>query len=294
MSDLRHSDDQVRQVVRERYATAARWSQTAGGSGCCGGSSCCGIDGGARGHDPVTTGNYDAADTPFTEALAASLGCGNPTALADLRPGEDVLDLGSGGGLDVLLSARRVGPAGTAYGLDMTPEMLDLAERNRAEAGVENARFLRGTIEDLPLPDESVDVVISNCVINLSPDKDAVIRESFRVLRPGGRFAVSDIVLLRDIPEALQEVTALWTGCISGSLRDDDFVAKLGAAGFEDAAVEVTRQYARADLEGLAEELTDEQLPQGMTRADAVDALEGAFASAFVRARKPAGAGVRA
>lgn len=287
MSEQTRSDEQVRQSVRERYATAARSSLMVAETGCCGGTSCCGGGDDAASGGPVTTGNYDEADTPFTAALAASLGCGNPTALAELRPGEDVLDLGSGGGLDVLLSARRVGPGGTAYGLDMTPEMLDLAERHRAEAGVENARFLRGTIEDVPLPADAVDVIISNCVINLSPDKDAVIGESFRVLRPGGRFAVSDIVLLRDLPEELKEITALWTGCISGSLRDQEFVAKLQAAGFLEASVEVTRRYERADLAALAEELSDEQLPEGMTRAEVVDALDGAFASAFIRATKP-------
>lgn len=291
MSEWTRSDEQVRQSVRERYATAARSSLMVAETGCCGGASCCGARDDAASGDPVTTGNYDEADTPFTAALAASLGCGNPTALAELRPGEDVLDLGSGGGLDVLLSARRVGPEGTAYGLDMTPEMLDLAERHRAEAGVENARFLRGTIEDVPLPADAVDVIISNCVINLSPDKDAVIAESFRVLRPGGRFAVSDIVLLSDLPEALKEITALWTGCVSGSLRDQEFVAKLQAAGFLEASVEVTRRYERADLAALAEELGDEQLPEGMTRAEVVDALDGAFASAFIRATKPTAGG---
>ena len=289
------SDEQVRRRVQERYASTARSSLALadGGApaddGCCGGSSCGGAD---EALDPMTCGNYDEADTPFADALAASLGCGNPTALAELRPGEDVLDLGSGGGLDVLLSARRVGPEGTAYGLDMTPEMLELAERNRARAGVENVRFLRGAIEDVPLPDGAVDVVISNCVVNLSPDKDAVVREAFRVLRPGGRFAVADIVLLRDIPEALKEVTALWTGCISGSLRDAEFVDKLRAAGFEDASVEVTRRYERSELQALAGQLADDELPAGMTREDAVDVLDGAFASAFVRATRPAGATV--
>lgn len=284
MSEQERGDEQVRRSVREKYASAARSSLATTDGGCCGGSSCCGTDAAA---DPVTSGNYDEVDTPFTEALAASLGCGNPTALAELHPGEDVLDLGSGGGLDVLLSARRVGPEGTAYGLDMTPEMLELAERNRARAGVGNARFLQGTIEDVPLPDAAVDVVISNCVVNLSPDKDAVVREAFRVLRPGGRLAVSDIVLLRDIPDALKEVTALWTGCISGSLRDDEFVDKLRAAGFEQASVEVTRRYARSELEALAEQLTDDQLPTGWRREQAVAALDGAFASAFVRATRP-------
>ena len=240
-----------------------------------------------RGVDPITSGLYDESDAPFDAALAASLGCGNPTALAELTPGEDVLDLGSGGGLDVLLSARRVAPGGMAYGLDMTPEMLELAERNRAEAGVENARFLQGSIEDVPLDDAMVDVVISNCVINLSPDKDAVLRESFRVLRPGGRFAVSDIVLLREIPDALRGVMSLWTGCISGSLLDADYIAKLTDAGFVDASIEVPRHYDRQALHEMSDQLGPESLPKGMTLDDALAALDGAFASAFIRAAKP-------
>ncbi|MDO5500553.1 MAG: arsenite methyltransferase [Propionibacteriaceae bacterium] len=299
------NDEQVREAVRERYASAARVSLGITSGGGCGApadasapemsgageraDACCGEASKVKAIDPITSGLYDEADTPFDAALAASLGCGNPTALAELRPGEDVLDLGSGGGLDVLLSARRVGPDGTAYGLDMTPEMLELAQRNQAEAEIANARFLLGAIEDVPLPDAAVDVIISNCVINLSPDKDAVIRESFRVLRPGGRFAVSDIVLLRDIPDGLRSVTALWTGCISGSLRDVDFVAKLQAAGFVDASIEVTRRYSRADLEGMADQLDPSQLPAGLNLADAVEALDQAFASAFIRATKPAG-----
>lgn len=288
------SDDQVRDAVRERYAAAARLSLADEPASCCGptateGTACCGEGSKLQGVDPISSGLYDESDTPFDAALAASLGCGNPTALAELAPGEDVLDLGSGGGLDVLLSARRVGPSGTAYGLDMTPEMLELAERHRTEAGISNARFLLGSIEDVPLPDASVDVVISNCVINLSPDKDAVLAESFRVLRSGGRFAVSDIVLLREIPEALRGVVALWTGCISGALPDGEYVAKLTAAGFEQAAVEVTRHYARADLEAMADQLDASQLPAGMTIEEGIDALDGAFASAFVRATKPAG-----
>ena len=273
------SDKHITTAVRDRYAAAAQLALTARSSGCCGGG------GALPAVDPISAGWYDDADTPFDAALAASLGCGNPTALAELAPGEDVLDLGSGGGLDVLLSARRVAPTGTAYGLDMTPEMLALAERNRAEAAVANARFLLGSIEDVPLPDEAVDVVISNCVINLSPDKDAVLRESFRVLRPGGRFAVSDIVLLREIPAALRGVVALWTGCISGALLDADYVAKLAAAGFEDPAVEVTRVYRRPELAEMSTSL--EELPEGRTLHDALDELDGAFASAFVRARKP-------
>ncbi len=284
------TDDEVRAAVQERYAAAARTSLAVSEAptSCCGGTSaCCGEEAKTRPIDPISSGLYDVADTPFDAALAASLGCGNPTALAELSPGEDVLDLGSGGGLDVLLSARRVAPGGTAYGLDMTPEMLALAERNRAEAGIENATFLLGAIEDVPLPDACVDVVISNCVINLSTDKDAVLREAFRVLRPGGRFAVSDIVLLREIPDGLRGVVALWTGCISGSLRDEDYVAKLVAAGFVAAGVEVTRGYGRDDLEAMGDQLDPARLPAGMTLDQAVTALDGAFASAFVRASKP-------
>ncbi|WP_217996594.1 arsenite methyltransferase [Piscicoccus intestinalis] len=295
-------DEQITEAVRARYAGAARLRlreaadhagpQDASGKtseGACGcGDGCCGEAAKTQAIDPITTNLYDASDTPFDAALAASLGCGNPTALAQLSPGEDVLDLGSGGGLDVLLSARRIAPGGTAYGLDLTPEMLQLAERHRAEAGIENARFMLGAIERVPLPDAAVDVVISNCVINLSADKDAVLREAFRVLRPGGRFAVSDIVLLRDIPGELRAVVALWTGCISGALRDTDYVAKLTAAGFEDAGIEVTRRYDRAELEAMADQLDPTHLPAGMTLADAVQALDGAFASAFIRATKPA------
>ncbi|GAA4413386.1 arsenite methyltransferase [Fodinibacter luteus] len=282
------SDEQVREAVRERYAASASGVLTATAptsDGCCGGSGCCGSS--AEAIDPISSGLYDEGDVPSETALAASLGCGNPTALAELHPGDDVLDLGSGGGLDVLLSARRVAPGGTAYGLDMTTEMLELARRNQAEAGIENATFVQGTIEDVPLPDSSVDVVISNCVINLSPDKDAVLREAFRVLRPQGRFAVSDIVLLRDIPEQLRGVVRLWTGCISGALRDDEYVDRLAAAGFEDAAVEVTREYSRVDLESMAEVTDAAELPEGMALPELVEALDGAFASAFVRARKP-------
>ncbi len=292
MAKGQQTDEAIRESVRDRYASAARGHlQMTSTGGCCGGggaTQAAAISGAAmRAVEPITSNLYDEADTPFDQALAASLGCGNPTALAELRPGEDVLDLGSGGGLDVLLSARRVGPHGTAYGLDMTPEMLALAERHRDEAGIANARFLLGAIEDVPLPDASVDVVISNCVINLSPDKDAVLREAYRVLRPEGRFAVADIVLLREIPDGLRGVVALWTGCISGALRDADYVAKLTAAGFTSAAVEVTRRYERSELEAMADQLDPAQLPAGVTLAEAVDALDGAFASAFIRAAKP-------
>lgn len=264
--------------VRARYASAARASLDPGApSSCCGGPT-----------DPISVGLYEGTDSPSDAALAASLGCGNPTALAELTPGEVVLDLGSGGGLDVLLSARRVAPGGHAYGLDMTDEMLQLARRNQAEAGIDNADFVRGTIEDVPLEDRSVDVIISNCVINLSPDKDAVLREAHRVLRPAGRLAVSDIVLLREIPDALRDVAGLWTGCVSGSLRDDEYVAKLTAAGFADASVEVTRTFDREELGDLAGTMVDDQLPEGWTLDAIVDELDGAFASAFVRARKEA------
>lgn len=282
-------DDQVRAAVQERYAASARLALAEQPSGCCsaGPASCCGEGAKTQPIDPISSGLYDEADTPFDAALAVSLGCGNPTALAELAPGEDVLDLGSGGGLDVLLSARRVGPDGTAYGLDMTPEMLALAEKHRTEAGIENARFLLGTIEQVPMPNASVDVVISNCVINLSADKDAVLREAFRVLRPGGRFAVSDIVLLREIPDSLRGVVALWTGCISGSLRDDDYLAKLGAAGFLNAGIEITREYDRDALDAMGEMFDASHLPDGLILDDAIAALDGAFASAFIRATKP-------
>ena len=303
------SDEQVREAVQARYAAAARVHLTdaaTGGCGCgetcCSGGhpreqtvtigccdpGCCGETAKTQPIDPISSGLYDEADTPFDAALAASLGCGNPTALAQLAPGEDVLDLGSGGGLDVLLSARRVAPGGTAYGLDMTPEMLELAERHKAEAGIANATFLLGAIEQIPLPDRSVDVVISNCVINLARDKDAVLSEAFRVLRPGGRFAVSDIVLLREVPEDLGAVVALWTGCISGALRDTAYVGKLGAAGFSEASVQVTRRYDRAEIEAMADQLDPGQLPAGMSLLAAIEALDGAFASAFVRATKTA------
>ena len=274
---------EVREAVRERYAGAARQALQQADSGCCG-PSCCGNGS----SDPVSSGLYDDIETPSATALSASLGCGNPTALIDLEPGQDVLDLGSGGGLDVLLSARRVAPGGTAYGLDMTDEMLQLAERNRAEAGITNASFIKGTIEDIPLAGASVDVVISNCVINLSTDKDAVLREAFRVLRPGGRFAVSDIVLLRPLAPEWASLVGLWTGCIAGALLDTEYVAKLEAAGFSEPGIQLTRTYTREDLLEMAGALPDGSLPDGATAEEAVASLEGAFASAFIRARKAA------
>lgn len=279
------SGDELRAAVRDRYADAAR--QASRGAASCRGTvdSCCGSDAAA---DPITRDLYDAETAgAFGDALNASLGCGNPTLLADLRPGQVVLDLGSGGGLDVLLSARRVAPDGKAYGLDMTEEMLDLARRNQAEAGVDNAEFLAGTMEDIPLPDGSVDVVISNCVLNLAADKDVVLAEAFRVLAPGGRFAVSDMVLLRPLPEPARRAMQLWTGCIAGALLDTDYVAKLEAAGFVDAGVEVTRTFGGADVSALAAELRPEDLPAGVDVDAVVDATAGAVASAFVRATKP-------
>jgi SAM-dependent methyltransferase len=284
----------VRDIVREKYGQAARRVKDGEGgccapapdaSGCCSPApaapSCCGSGTASLGScDPITSNLYDAAqsgDVPGT-ALAASLGCGNPTALAELKPGETVLDLGSGGGIDVLLSARRVGPAGKAYGLDMTDDMLALAEENKAKSGLANVEFLRGEIESIPLPAASVDVVISNCVINLSGDKDRVLREAFRVLRPGGRFAVSDVVVRGEVPPAIRKSMELWAGCIAGALSEDDYRAKLAAAGFTDIGVEVTRVYggddARAFLAG-----------QGFDDSVA-DSVDGKFVSAFIRARK--------
>ncbi|HEY8492125.1 MAG TPA: arsenite methyltransferase, partial [Dehalococcoidia bacterium] len=233
----------IREIVRERYAAEARRVTAEGGDACCGSP-------GAKG--PISRDIYprdEVADLP-EKAVLASLGCGNPTALAELRPGEVVLDLGSGGGIDVLLSARRVGPSGKAYGLDMTDEMLELARQNQREAGVANAEFLKGHMEEIPLPDGSVDVIISNCVINLSPDKDRVLREAFRVLRPGGRFAVSDIVVQGRLPEEVRGNMDLWCGCLAGALHEDEYREKLAAAGFRDVEVEVTRVLAGPGAEG--------------------------------------------
>ena len=235
-------------------------------------------------------GLYEAGDADVlpTDALTASLGCGNPSMLADLREGEVVLDLGSGGGIDVLLSARRVGPTGMVYGLDMTPEMLELARRNQAEAAVTNVEFLQGTIEDVPLPDAAVDVVISNCVVNLSPDKDAVIREAFRVLRPGGRLAISDIVLRTPLSEPTRGLIGLWTGCVAGALVDEDYQAKLRRAGFDRVSIEPTRVYGHDDIDALATELSvDVDLPSDSDRGEVIAELAGSVMSAFVRGHKP-------
>jgi len=271
--------DEIRTAVRDFYADAAKAVDA---------SSCCAAPGATTGLIGGTLyGDADSGALPGA-AVAASLGCGNPTMLAELAPGDVVLDLGSGGGIDVLLSARRVGPTGKAYGLDMTPEMHDLALRNQAEAGVANAEFLLGAIEDIPLPDASVDVIISNCVVNLSPDKDAVLREAFRVLRPGGRFAISDIVLRRALPEPVQRLVGLWTGCIAGALVEADYTAKLTAAGFVDVGIEATHVFDRADLTSMATDMfTTVDAPEGFdVDATAAD-LDGAVMSAFVRARTP-------
>ncbi len=233
--------------------------------------------------DPITANLYDASQTGLLpeEAVTASLGCGNPTALAELKAGETVLDLGSGGGIDVLLSARRVGPNGKAYGLDMTDEMLALARENQRKAGIQNVEFLKGEIEQIPLPDESIDVIISNCVINLSGDKDRVLKEAFRVLRPGGRLAVSDVVTRGEAPPEIRQNMLLWIGCIAGALQDDEYVAKLARAGFADISIEPTRVYnvedARIFLTG-----------QGVDVDAIAPLVQGKFMSAFIRAAKPA------
>jgi SAM-dependent methyltransferase len=282
------SDANVKEVVREKYAEAARRVAMEGKTSCCGPaeteSGCCGgaISSAPDQRDPVTRDLYADAEKEAlpTDALAASLGCGNPTALAELSPGEDVLDLGSGGGIDVLLSARRVAPGGTAYGLDMTDEMLLLARRNQREAGVTNARFLKGEIEAVPLPDAAVDVVISNCVINLSVDKASVLREAFRVLRPGGRFAVSDIVLRGDLPEGIRTSLEMWAGCVAGALQESEYSHLLAEAGFEDIDIEPTRVYTADDSRDFLDEA-------GIEEAD-LRAAEGRIMAAFIRARKPA------
>ncbi len=264
-------------IVRERYGQAALQAAAGAKAGCCGTGSSCGSA------DPITRDLYEAVDTAGLPAGAvlASLGCGNPTALAELRQGETVLDLGSGGGIDVLLSARRVGPGGKAYGLDMTDEMLALARENQRRAGASNVEFLKGQIEEIPLPDNTVDVIISNCVINLSADKDRVIAEAFRVLKPGGRFAVSDVVTRGNIPESVRTSLALWTGCVAGALDEADYVARLTRAGFVDAAVEPTRIYRAEDAR---EFLTGAGMDADRIAAE----LDGKVMGAFVRATKPA------
>src|SRR6516164_8852029 len=250
------STPDIKEVVREKYGQAARRVQSGADQTCCRSASAL-----RTSCDPITSNLYDTAQAGEVPdaALQASLGCGNPTALAELKPGEAVLDLGSGGGIDVLLSARRVGPSGKAYGLDMTEEMLALAEENKRKSGLTNVEFLKGEIEDIPLPDQSVDVIISNCVINLSGDKDRVLQEAFRVLKPGGRFAVSDVVVRGYVPAQTKKSLELWVGCVAGALSEDDYVAKLAKAGFGGIALEATRVYgfedARAFLGGQGVEV---------------------------------------
>jgi arsenite methyltransferase len=269
----------VKAVVRAKYGEAALRAGRAEKGTCCGTSCGCGPDA----TDPITRDLYDpvTASALPERAVLASLGCGNPTALAELAEGEVVLDLGSGGGIDVLLSAKRVGPTGKAYGLDMTDEMLELARQNAAEAGAENVEFLKGEIEAIPLPDSSVDVIVSNCVINLSADKAQVLREAFRVLKPGGRFAVSDVAVRGDVPAEVRRSMELWVGCVAGALEEREFEALLRETGFEEASLEPTRIYEPEDARSFLEEA-------GLDLDAFAEAVEGRFMSAFVRARKPA------
>ena len=267
------NDEELRKVVSEKYAQAARAAQKGGTSSCCE-PSCCGGSEVAE-VDPITRDLYDDREKSQLpeKAVNASLGCGNPTALAQLRPGETVLDLGSGGGIDVLLSARRVGPTGKAYGLDMTDEMLALARENQEKAGAINVEFLKGEIEKIPLPDDSVDVIISNCVINLAADKDKVFQEAFRVLKPGGRFAVSDVVVRGAVPAEVRKSIEAWIGCLAGALEESEYRSKLTKAGFRNVDLEVTRVYKAEDARGM------------LPGIDA-DAVGDKFVSAFVRAVK--------
>src|SRR5262245_23718070 len=273
----------LKEIVQEKYGEAARRVRTGEGlpADCCSKTSCC--EGSASSScDPITSDLYDEAQTSGVpeKAVLASLGCGNPTALAELKPGETVLDLGSGGGIDVLLSAKRVGPMGKAYGLDMTDEMLALAEANKRKSGLTNVEFLKGEIENIPLPDNSVDVIISNCVINLSGDKDRVMREAFRVLKPGGRFAVSDVVVRDEVPAEIRKSMELWVGCIAGALEEMDYVKRLAKAGFDAIDIEPTRIYSIED--------TRQFLAGQSLNVDAVAPLvQDKFISAFVRAKKP-------
>ena len=265
----------VKDEVKQKYGSAARAVSESGTV-----QACC--DPGLRCCDPITTNLYSAGEKGLIpeKAVLASLGCGNPTALIELKPGEVVLDLGSGGGIDVLLSARRVGPTGKAYGLDMTDDMLALARENQRQAGVDNVEFLKGEIENIPLPDNSVDVVISNCVINLSADKDRVLREAFRVLKPGGRFAVSDVVVRGEVPDAVRHSMMLWVGCIAGALEEQDYRARLVAAGFADVDMETTRTYNVADARQF--------LTEAGVDVDAIaEQVDGKFLSAFIRGPKP-------
>jgi len=273
------SSEDIKSVVQEKYGAAAKRAASSQGTACCGTSPSSAIGG----CDPITSNLYaegEAGSVPEA-ALRASLGCGNPTALAKLEPGEVVLDLGSGGGIDVLLSARRVGPTGKAYGLDMTDEMLALAEENKGKSGLTNVEFLKGEIENIPLPDNSVDVIVSNCVINLSGDKDRVLREAFRVLKPGGRFAISDIVVRGEVPPEIRKSIELWVGCMAGALSDMEYQQKLASAGFESIEIEATRVYNIDDAR--------EFLKAAGIDADSIaPKVHDKFISAFVRAKKPA------
>jgi len=271
------SERDIKQIVKEKYGQVALQVVSGGGGSCCGSTASCGEA------NPVTSKLYDAGETAALPdaAVAASRGCGNPTALAELMPGEVVLDLGSGGGIDVLLSAQRVGPAGKAYGLDMTDEMLALARENQAKAGATNVEFLKGEMESIPLSDDSVDVIVSNCVINLSADKDRVLAEAFRVLRPGGRLAVSDVVVRGEVPDEIRRSVELWIGCIAGALEESDYRAKLTKAGFEAVDVEPTRIYRVEDARDFLDRA-------GLDAEAIAPHVDGKFMSAFVRARKPA------
>ena len=275
------SDSAVRSTVKEKYGQAAqRVSKGTTASACCGSSACCGAT--TEAWDPITSDLYDEkqkAGIP-ADAVLASLGCGNPTALASLKPGDVVLDLGSGGGIDVLLSAKRVGLTGKAYGLDMTDEMLTLANENKRRAGAENVEFLKGEIEQIPLPDASVDVIISNCVINLSCDKSKVLREAFRVLKPGGRFAVSDVVVRGDVPSAIRRNMELWIGCVAGALEEQEFLSLLRETGFVKPSIEPTRVYKAEDAAAF---LTG----SGLDALEFASQIDGKFMGAFVRATKP-------
>jgi arsenite methyltransferase len=273
-----NAQDDVKEVVRNMYGEAATRVAQGAKNACCGGAPAS-----VGGSDPITRDLYSAVQAGEVpqKALLASLGCGNPTALAELKAGETVLDLGSGGGIDVLLSARRVGPTGMAFGLDMTDQMLALAEDNKHKSGLSNVHFLKGEIENIPLPDNSVDVIISNCVINLSADKDRVLREAFRVLKPGGRFAVSDVVVRGEVPPLIRKSVELWVGCVAGALSDQDYLGKLAAAGFENADIEVTRVYSVDDAQDLL-------AGQSADMQQLARQVDGKFVSGFIRAVKPA------
>jgi arsenite methyltransferase len=270
------TENNVKDIVREKYGQAAQRVAAGQANGCCGASA-------LEGCDPITSNLYDTAQAGEVpgKAMQASLGCGNPTALAELKVGETVLDLGSGGGIDVLLSAKRVGPLGKAYGLDMTDDMLVLAEENKRNSGLTNVEFLKGEIENIPLPDNSVDVIISNCVINLSGDKNRVLKEAFRVLKPGGRFAVSDVMVRGEVPALIKKNMELWVGCIAGALADHEYVAKLARAGFDNIDIEVTRTYSAEDARGFL-------VGEGLDADTLSEQIDGKFISGFVRAIKPA------